>query len=67
MRGKLGRREEATQLLRAAVGVREQIMDYVGAAKIRLDLAPILAEQGDQAGAVEMVARVESTRNPLPT
>lgn len=61
VRGNLGRREEARLLLRAAIGVREQIMDYVGAARVRLDLAPMLAEQGDQVGAVELVERAVST------
>jgi DNA-binding SARP family transcriptional activator len=60
LRAKLGRREEARQLLRAAIGVREQIMDYVGAARVRLDLAPLLAEQGDQVGAVELVEHAAS-------
>lgn len=61
VRGKLGRREEARQLLRAAIGAREQIMDHLGAARVRLDLAPMLAEQGDQTGAVELVERAVTT------
>jgi DNA-binding SARP family transcriptional activator len=67
VRGQLGRREEARQLLRAAIGVREQIMDYVGAAKVRLDLAPLLAGQVDQVDSVELAERVIPAADPLPT
>ena len=61
VRAKRGRRDDARQLLRAAIGVREQILDHVGASRVRLDLAPLLAEEGDQAGAVEMAEQAVTT------
>ncbi|HEU5472906.1 MAG TPA: BTAD domain-containing putative transcriptional regulator [Actinophytocola sp.] len=60
VRVRLGRRAEARQLMLAAIGVRERIMDHVGAARVRLDLAPLLADQGDQAGAIELAEHAAS-------
>jgi DNA-binding SARP family transcriptional activator/Tfp pilus assembly protein PilF len=48
---KLGRRAEARESLRQAVELRERILDHVGAAKIRVDLAPLLDDY-DEPGAV---------------
>jgi DNA-binding SARP family transcriptional activator/tetratricopeptide (TPR) repeat protein len=61
VRFRLGRHADARQLLRGSIAVRERIMDHVGAARVRLDLAPMLAEQGDQSGAIELATHAAST------
>jgi DNA-binding SARP family transcriptional activator/tetratricopeptide (TPR) repeat protein len=61
VRAKLGRHDEAKNLLREAISLREKILDHVGAARVHLDLAPLLAHHGEQAKAVELIEHALST------
>lgn len=46
---RLGRNDDAQRLLRAAIATRERIMDRVGAAEVRLELAQLEVDLEDRA------------------
>ena len=59
--GALGRPAESERLLRAAMEVRDRILDSAGAARVYLDLAPLLADQGNAAEAAQLAERALRT------
>ncbi|MFL6126422.1 AfsR/SARP family transcriptional regulator [Actinophytocola sp.] len=56
-----GDRDEGERLLRAAIDIRERIMDFVGAARVGLDLAALLGEWGRYREAIALAERAAHT------
>jgi tetratricopeptide (TPR) repeat protein len=52
-----GDKDESARLLRAAIDIRERIMDFVGAARVSLDLATLLGEWDRYGEAITLAER----------
>jgi tetratricopeptide (TPR) repeat protein len=61
LRAKRGLGAEGRALLLEAIDLHERNMDQVSAARVHLDLAQLLAEQGERAQAVELAEQAVST------
>ena len=59
--GRTGDRQESERLLRAAIDLRETVRDQAGAARVALDLAVLLEEQGENTRAVALVEQALAT------
>jgi DNA-binding SARP family transcriptional activator len=57
----LGDKAESERLLRAAIDIRERIMDFVGAARVSLDLAALLGEWDAYGEAITLAERAAHT------
>ncbi|MET0236740.1 MAG: BTAD domain-containing putative transcriptional regulator [Kibdelosporangium sp.] len=57
----MGEKAESERLLRAAIDVRERIMDFVGAARVSLDLATLLGEWDTYGEAITLAERAAHT------
>jgi DNA-binding SARP family transcriptional activator/tetratricopeptide (TPR) repeat protein len=58
---RMGDRDEGARLLRAAIYINERIMDFVGAARVSLDLAELLGGGWDDGEAITLVERAVQT------
>ena len=58
---RMGDKDESERLLRTAIGIRERIMDFVGAARVSLDLATLLGEWDRYDEAITLAERAVRT------
>jgi Tetratricopeptide repeat len=69
VKSSLGDLAAAQGLLREALSLCEQTMDHAGSAEVRLELATVLAAQGSQSEAADLIGQAIITfteRNMMP-